>query len=114
MRLAAETVVYALAGTATTLAALDLALEPYDPARVENYRLRGERLRHWISSLAAMGVDERRGLPGLEPQRADVIVAGLVILNGVLERIGAGEFLVSGRGVRYGVALKLLDAAPAV
>lgn len=113
-RLSPETEVYALAGTATTLAALDLALEPYDPARVENYRLRRERLRHWISRLAAMAVDERKELPGLEPQRADIIVAGLVILDGVLERIGAGEFLVSGRGVRHGVALKLLDAAPGV
>ena len=113
-RLAPETEVCAVAGTATTLAALDLALDPYDPACVEGYRLGADDVERWIGRLAALSIDERRELPGLEPRRADVIVAGLAILSGVLERIGARAFLVSGLGVRHGVALRLLDAAPAV
>ncbi len=113
-QLARETAVTAVAGTATTLAALDLALDPYEEARVEGYRLRSGDLERWIARLAPMSVEERRGLPGLEPGRADVIVAGLVILGAVLERIGARDFVTSARGVRHGVALRLLDAAPAV
>ena len=71
-------------------------------------------LELWIARLAALSLPERRRLPGLEPGRADLIVAGLVILAGVLARVGAQEFRVSGLGVRHGVALRLLDAAPAV
>ena len=104
----------AVAGTATTLAALELALDPYDPARVEGYRLGAASLERWIARLAALSLPERRRLPGLEPGRADLIVAGLVILAEVLARVGAPEFRVSGLGVRHGVALRLLDAAPAV
>ena len=112
--LAAGTEVTAVAGTATTLVALELALDPYDPARVEGYQLGTASLERWIARLAALSVPERRRLSGLEPGRADVIVAGLVILAGVLARVGAPEFRVSGLGLRHGVALKLLDAAPAV
>jgi exopolyphosphatase/guanosine-5'-triphosphate,3'-diphosphate pyrophosphatase len=100
--------VVAVAGTATTLAALDLALEPYDGERVEGYRLTRGRLGHWIAHLAALSVEERRALPGLEPGRADVIVAGALILDETLARLGAPAFDVSERGVRHGAALKLL------
>jgi exopolyphosphatase/guanosine-5'-triphosphate,3'-diphosphate pyrophosphatase len=106
--------VVAVAGTATTLAALDLRLETYDPEAVEGYSLDASRLRRWIEQLAQLSVEARRQLPGLEPGRADVIVAGLVVLEGLLERIGAKRFNVSGRGVRHGVALRLLDGSKLV
>ena len=112
--LAEGTEVTAVAGTATTLAALELALDPYDPARVEGYQLGAASLERWIARLAALSVPERRRLPGLESGRADVIVAGLVILAGVLVRVGAAEFRVSGLGLRHGVALRLLDATAVV
>jgi exopolyphosphatase/guanosine-5'-triphosphate,3'-diphosphate pyrophosphatase len=102
--------VIAVAGTATALAALELRLDPYAPEAVEGLPLRRETLSRWIADLSQLSVAERRRLPGLEPGRADVIVAGLVILDGVLERLGAERFRVSGRGVRYGVALRLLEA----
>lgn len=105
---AAERVV-AVAGTATTLAALSLRLARYDAERVEGTELSRDDLAGWIARLAALGVLERRGLPGMEPGRADVIVAGLVALEGVLARMGARRFTVSGRGVRHGVALLLLE-----
>ena len=106
--------VVAVAGTATTLAALDQALEVYDPERVEGHELSRERLAAWIERLAALDLAERRALPGMEPGRADVIVAGLVILDAVLERAKATHFRVSGRGVRHGVALALLAGRYAV
>jgi exopolyphosphatase/guanosine-5'-triphosphate,3'-diphosphate pyrophosphatase len=106
--------VVAVAGTATTLAALELALEPYDAERVEGMLFTARRLAEWRERLAGQTVERRRELPGMEPGRADVIVAGLAILEGALAALGASEFRVSGRGVRHGVALRLLDGAEPV
>lgn len=99
----------ALAGTATTLAALELGLERYDPARVEGFRIEVDLLTRWIERLSALGLPERRALPGLEPGREDVIVAGLVVLEELARQLGARGLRVSGRGLRYGVALGLLE-----
>ncbi len=101
--------VVAVAGTATTLAAMELRLTRYVAEAVEGLPLERQTLSRWIEELAQMSVEERRRLPGLEPGRADVIVAGLAILEGVLRAIGAERFRVSGRGVRYGVAFRLLE-----
>lgn len=106
--------VIAVAGTATTLAALDLALEPYDAERIEAYRLSRDRAERWIERLAALPLAERRRLRGMEAGRADVIVAGLVILAECLGALRCRAFRASGRGIRYGVALRLLEEAPAV
>ncbi|HTO06180.1 MAG TPA: Ppx/GppA family phosphatase [Myxococcota bacterium] len=106
--LPANAAIVAVAGTATTLAALEQRLEPYDPARVEGFAFERARLVQWIERLAHLGVPERRRLPGLEPGRADVIVAGLVCLEVALLRLRATRFTVSERGVRHGVALRIL------
>ena len=111
---AGDAAVVAVAGTATTLAALDLALDPYDPERVEGHRVTRARLGEWVERLADLDLAGRRALPGLEPGRADVIVAGLIILDEVLIHTGTADFRVSGRGVRHGVALALLDGAMTV
>ena len=102
------TAVVAVAATATTLAALELALVRYDAERVEGYEVDIATLVSWIERLAPLDVAQRSALPGLEPARADVIVAGLEVLEGVLERLRVRRFAVSGRGVRHGVALRLL------
>jgi exopolyphosphatase/guanosine-5'-triphosphate,3'-diphosphate pyrophosphatase len=101
--------VVAVAGTATTLAAMDLELDPYDAERVEGHRIELQRLQHWIARLAGLGVEERKRIPGLEAGRADVIVAGLAVLRAAMGAIGAGFAFASGRGVRHGAALKLLE-----
>jgi exopolyphosphatase/guanosine-5'-triphosphate,3'-diphosphate pyrophosphatase len=110
----AERDVTAVAGTATTLAALDQRLEPYDPDRVEGYRIGRDRLEAWVERLSALKVAQRRVLPGMEAGRADVLPAGLVVLSETLAALGASRFGVSGRGVRYGVALRLLEQPEAV
>lgn len=106
--------VIAVAGTATTLAALDQSLDPYDPERVEGAVLDRERVEAWVDRLASMTLSERCRLRGMEPGRADVIVAGLVILSECLAALGRGPFITSGRGLRYGVALRLLEDPRAV
>jgi exopolyphosphatase/guanosine-5'-triphosphate,3'-diphosphate pyrophosphatase len=99
----------AVAGTATSCAAIDLELEPYDPARVEGHELTVERLGELLDRLAAMPLEERRRVPGLHPDRAPTIVAGLIILTEALEAFGLASVEVSERDILWGVAL---DSAP--
>ena len=102
--------VVATAGTATTLGALELGLDPYDAERVEGLELSAGTLGAWIARLSQLDVEARTPLAGLEAGRADVIVAGLLIREGALEALGSSVFRTSGRGVRHGVALRLLEA----
>jgi exopolyphosphatase / guanosine-5'-triphosphate,3'-diphosphate pyrophosphatase len=95
----------AVAGTATSCAAIDLELEPYDQDRVEGYVLTPEALGRMRDDLAAMPVDERRRVPGLHPDRAPTIVAGVLILLEVLAAFGLDRVTVSERDILWGVAL---------
>jgi exopolyphosphatase / guanosine-5'-triphosphate,3'-diphosphate pyrophosphatase len=99
--------VIAVAGTATMAAAMDLELEPYDSARVEGHRLSEQALRERLDQLASVPLDERRQTPGLHPDRAPTIVAGLAILIEVLEAFGADTVEVSDRDILWGRALNV-------
>jgi exopolyphosphatase/guanosine-5'-triphosphate,3'-diphosphate pyrophosphatase len=94
-----------VAGTATSLAAIAQGLEPYDPARVHGYRLTGPVLLDALESLAAMTLEERRHVPGLEPERAGVIVGGALVLRTVLALAGLPSTLVSEQDILYGMVL---------
>jgi exopolyphosphatase / guanosine-5'-triphosphate,3'-diphosphate pyrophosphatase len=96
----------AVAGTATALAAIDLALDPYDPARVQGHRLTVPRCREILARLASMPEAERRAVTGLQPDRAPTIVAGVVILIAALETFGLDAFEVSEHDILAGVALR--------
>ena len=100
----------AVAGTATSCAAIDLELEPYDAARVEGHVLAVERLREIGDRLAALPLEERARMRGLHPDRAPVIVAGVVILLRVLEAYGLDRVEVSERDILWGVALASTSA----
>jgi exopolyphosphatase/guanosine-5'-triphosphate,3'-diphosphate pyrophosphatase len=93
----------AVAGTATTLAAIQHG--GYDGDAVHGARITREDTRAVARRLAAMTLEERRTVPGLEPARAPVIVAGLVVLGGVLDRFGLAEAIVSERDILHGTAL---------
>jgi exopolyphosphatase/guanosine-5'-triphosphate,3'-diphosphate pyrophosphatase len=95
----------AVAGTATSAAAIDLELDPYDPDQVEGHRLSQDRLSEMLSSAAAMPLAERRTLTGLHPDRAPTIVAGLVILTATLRFFGLDATEVSEHDILWGVAL---------
>ena len=99
----------AVAGTATSCAAIDLGLEPYDPSRTEGHAMTAGRLGEIRARLAALPLDERREVPGLHPDRAPTIVAGTILLGEVLRAFGLDGFEVSDRDILWGVAL---DAAP--
>jgi len=95
-----------VAGTITSLAALDLALTEYDPERVHGHRLSLDGLQRQLSRLAAMPLAERRQVPALDPERAPVIVAGAVILHEVLAHFGLEEIEASERDILHGAALE--------
>lgn len=93
----------AVAGTATTLAAIDLG--GYDRDRVHGHRLTRARIDALLARLAALPEAARRDVPGLDPARAGVIVAGAAILAGVIDAAGLEEVAVSERDILDGAAL---------
>jgi exopolyphosphatase / guanosine-5'-triphosphate,3'-diphosphate pyrophosphatase len=102
----------AVAGTPTSLAAIDQDLEPYDPERVHGYRLSLDSIQHMLSALAAKPLAERLQVRGLQPGRAVTIVAGVVILIQAMRAFGLSEIEVSEHDILWGAALETA-AAPA-
>lgn len=98
-----------VAGTVTTLAAVSLGLVPYDGARVHGHVMSALEVRRVVGELAAIDVEARRRVPGMEPARADVIVAGGVIVETLLALWNSDSVVVSDRGVRWGLAEQLLQ-----
>ena len=96
------------AGTPTTLAAIDLGLTVYTPARVDGHRLSMTRTRQLLHALATRPLVERSKIPLLEPGRADLIVAGTTLVVTVMGTLGYDEFMVSDSGLREGILLDLL------
>ncbi|HET7343299.1 MAG TPA: hypothetical protein VFL90_17665, partial [Methylomirabilota bacterium] len=95
------------AGTATTLAALDLGLAAYDPPRVQGHTLTRAAVERLLARLGALSVTERAALPCLEPGRADLIVPGTAIVLATLDLTAAGAMVVSDWGLREGILLSL-------
>lgn len=95
--------VIGVAGTPTTLAALQSG-QAFSEETVHKTKLNIELMNQWIKKLAAMNLEEREKLPGMQPKRGEVIVVGAVILREALTSLGQQELTVSTRGVRYGVA----------
>jgi exopolyphosphatase/guanosine-5'-triphosphate,3'-diphosphate pyrophosphatase len=103
-------------GTIANLVAMELRERPDAPAKITADLLHATRLtlaqiENRIARLSAVPLAERRSTPGLEPDRADVIVAGAIIQARSLRRLGATEVLASARGLRYGLLYELLDGA---
>jgi len=93
-----------VAGTVTTLATLDLGDAGYDPARTHGHRISLAAVEEQLERLAAVSTQERLAVPGLEPGRAPVIVAGVVVLREVMTSYGLSEIEVSERDILHGAA----------
>lgn len=96
--------VIALAGTATTYAAIDA--EARGVARPSELEIEIERITQLCAFLARLPLSVRRRVPGLDPGRADVIVAGGTVLASAARALGAHTVRIGNRGVRYGLALE--------
>ena len=95
-----------VAGTPTSLAAIDQALEPYDPHLVHGYRMSLEAVQRMLSELASKPLAERVLVPGLHEGRAPTIVAGVIILIQVMRAFGLTEIEASEHDILWGAALE--------
>ena len=98
-----------VAGTITSLAALDLRLAEYDPARVHGHVLTAPAVDEQLARLAALPLEDRRRVPGLDPERAPVIVAGAAILREILRRYRLDRIETSEHDLLHGVALAAVE-----
>jgi exopolyphosphatase/guanosine-5'-triphosphate,3'-diphosphate pyrophosphatase len=95
----------AVAGTPTSLAAIEMALDPYDPARVHDHVLALPSIQRMLSQLASTPLAERERIPGLHADRAPTIVAGVVILVEIMRAFGLERITVSEHDILYGAAI---------
>jgi len=98
-----------LAGTVTTVAAVEIGLETYDRDRIHHFHLTREAAEDVFRTLATESRADRVHNPGLEEARADVIVGGCCVLVALFRRLGFDEMIVSEADILDGLALSLLD-----
>jgi exopolyphosphatase/guanosine-5'-triphosphate,3'-diphosphate pyrophosphatase len=105
-----EVTLVGVAGTVTTLAAMAESLVSYDPLRVHGYRLSRAAIAREIARLGSATQAARERIVGLDPRRADVILAGALILDRIATAAGATEVRVSDRGIRWGLLHELAES----
>jgi exopolyphosphatase/guanosine-5'-triphosphate,3'-diphosphate pyrophosphatase len=96
----------AVAGTPTSLAAIEQELDPYDPEKVHGYVLTLDGIQRMYSMLSGKTLEERLKVTGLHPGRAPTIVAGVVILIQVMRAFGLQRIEVSEHDILHGAALE--------
>ena len=98
-----------IGGTVTTMAAVAKKMIRYDPDVIQGSVLNRQEVAAQIEAYSSRTVAQRCGMHGLQPKRADVILAGACILQVIMERLGTEELTVSDRGLRHGLAWELLN-----
>ncbi|MBI2181611.1 MAG: Ppx/GppA family phosphatase [Deltaproteobacteria bacterium] len=98
-----------IAGTFTTLAAVEKKLTRYSHSEVHGSRLTLAEVRRQARLFLDKTIAERKKIPGLEPKRADVILAGACLIERIMTLFHAREVIVSDQGVRYGLLYEQLD-----
>jgi exopolyphosphatase / guanosine-5'-triphosphate,3'-diphosphate pyrophosphatase len=101
----------AVAGTPTSLAAVELGLEPYDPSKVHGHILSLETIQRLLSRFASTPLAEREAIPGLHPDRAANIISGCVILIEAMRAFALDRIEVSEHDILYGMALETASQA---
>ena len=96
-------VLVGIGGTLVNLGAVKLGLTEHEPKRIHGETLTLQEVTDQIRLFRVSTLDDRVQIPGLEPKRADVIIAGAVILRSILTHSGVDQVYVSTRGVRYGI-----------
>ncbi|HEX5761662.1 MAG TPA: Ppx/GppA phosphatase family protein [Solirubrobacterales bacterium] len=102
----------AVAGTPTSLAAVELELEPYDPERVHGQVLSLESIQRLLCLFASRPLHERREIVGLHPDRAPTIISGVVILVEAMRAFKLARIRVAEHDILYGAALQAAAANP--
>jgi len=97
---------FGVAGTVTTLAALDLGLAEYDPLRVSGHEISMDTIQGIFNRLRIKSVEEIKTYPQIHPGRADILLAGIIILIEAMKQLNTQVITASDRGLRYGFALR--------
>jgi exopolyphosphatase / guanosine-5'-triphosphate,3'-diphosphate pyrophosphatase len=100
-----------VAGTVTTLAAMHLQMSSYDATRIHGSHLGSRQVAALAAELGGENLERRLGRPGLEPGRADVIVAGAFLVSALIRWAKAETITVSDRGVRWGLLDRMSSEA---
>ena len=95
-----------MGGAITNMTAVMLGLAPYDPNVVQGAVLRRAAVDRQIELYRAYDVEARRQIVGLQPKRADVILAGACVVRTVMDKLGRDDLAVSDRGLRHGVLIE--------
>ncbi|MDP1678376.1 MAG: Ppx/GppA phosphatase family protein [Bacteroidota bacterium] len=98
-----------VAGTLTTLAALHQQLPKYIPEKISGYVLSIDDIRSMFAVLKDKSLEQIVAFPQISSGRADIILAGIMILMGFMEKSGLKQITVSDRGLRFGIVLKEID-----
>lgn len=91
-------------GTCTSLAAIDLGLTRYDPSKVQGHAMERDRIGDILRHLLALPLSKRREVPGLQPERADIIIAGAAILLATMQMLEQDRILMSDSDLLLGIA----------
>jgi exopolyphosphatase/guanosine-5'-triphosphate,3'-diphosphate pyrophosphatase len=100
--------IYAVAGTPVTIASAALGLKTYDYSKVQGYILKRDILDEVFFLFKAATVDELITDYGIPPKRADLICAGTLILETILNKFNKSQCIVSAHGLRYGILKKMM------
>lgn len=90
-----KTNLIAIGGSATSIASMLQSLEPYDPNKVDGYVVGIDHLGELIDKLYSLSIEERKKLKGLQPERAEVIAGGCLIVYLIAKAVGVCEIMIS-------------------
>jgi exopolyphosphatase / guanosine-5'-triphosphate,3'-diphosphate pyrophosphatase len=100
-----------IAGTFTTLSAVERKLLRYSHAEIHGSRLTLSDVRRQVALFQGKTIEERKAIPGLEPKRADVMLAGATLIERIMTAFHSERVIVSDQGVRYGLLHERLKIA---
>ena len=98
-----------MGGTVTSMGAVKHKMVKYDPDVIQGSTRTRADIEEQIKEYSSRTVEQRKELPGLQPKRADVILAGACILKVITDRLGCDALTISDRGVRHGLAFDLFQ-----
>jgi exopolyphosphatase/guanosine-5'-triphosphate,3'-diphosphate pyrophosphatase len=98
-----------MGGAITSLTAVSLAMRTYDADRIQGAVLDRSEIDRQIELYRTTGTEDRRSIVGLQPKRAEVILAGACVVRTVMDKLGAKRLTVSDRGLRHGVLAERFD-----
>lgn len=98
-----------MGGTVTSMGAVKHKMVKYDPDVIQGSTLTRADIAEQIGEYSHRTIEQRKELPGLQPKRADVILAGACILDTITRRLGVDQLTISDRGLRHGLAYDLFQ-----